>query len=422
MQTENKSKKSYIIRNSNIELLRIIAMFLIVFHHFCIHSSYTFPPEPSINVIIWSLGITLGKIGVSIFVLITGYYMVTQSLTATKVLKLVVIVWFYSISINLFNIIVMNEPVTIVSVGKALLPIITNQYWFITAYIILIILSPFINSYLNKISTKEHFILCILLILFTIGFRYIGLASIFNYSSFIMLYCVAAFLRLHPQNWFNNMKSNLALFCYSLMLLITTCTLIVHLTYNGGIALGIVPYALSIITVGLLIIICIKRKSQNFSRNILLIALVAITLLSILELGNGKYDSIIKSMNTIECSLIFLVALSTFILFINLRPRHNTIINWIAASSIAVYLIHDSRIIRPLLWNQWIHGSAFFNSNFFIIYGLGITALVFLSCIIIDKIRDYIIFYPLNPLLKRFYSYTEHSFEKILKKIEESLG
>ena len=61
------------IRKSNIELLRIVAMVIIVMHHFAIHGGFAFSSETiSINRL-WVQFITMGgRLGVNIFVLISG--------------------------------------------------------------------------------------------------------------------------------------------------------------------------------------------------------------------------------------------------------------------------------------------------------------------------------------------------------------
>lgn len=63
-------------RNSNIEMLRIMSMFLIILHHGTLYSGFDFPLQSiSISkmcVDILSMG---GKIGVSLFILITGYFL-----------------------------------------------------------------------------------------------------------------------------------------------------------------------------------------------------------------------------------------------------------------------------------------------------------------------------------------------------------
>ena len=84
-------------RNSNIEILRIISMIFIVMSHYTVHSGIELTSLPlGINRFI--LEVTrLGNIGVIIFMLISGYYLIEQkSIQLKKVLKLYLQILFYS--------------------------------------------------------------------------------------------------------------------------------------------------------------------------------------------------------------------------------------------------------------------------------------------------------------------------------------
>ena len=82
-------------RNSNLELLRIIAMLFIVAHYFSIHgfgSSGSFDEMNFIiansnNYLIYFLDM-LGKIGVDVFVIISAYSMINSKFTFKKLLTL----------------------------------------------------------------------------------------------------------------------------------------------------------------------------------------------------------------------------------------------------------------------------------------------------------------------------------------------
>ena len=92
---------SKVNRKSNFELLRIIAMILIIAHHFSLHGGFrVVQSKPLINRI-WILWLQLGgKIGVNIFVLISGYFLVSSpAFKLKKVLKLWLQLFFYSIVI-----------------------------------------------------------------------------------------------------------------------------------------------------------------------------------------------------------------------------------------------------------------------------------------------------------------------------------
>ena len=61
------------LRNSNIELLRIVAMLFIISHHFLVHGMNIWQDSSWDNLTLLSLD-SLFFIGVNVFVLISGYY------------------------------------------------------------------------------------------------------------------------------------------------------------------------------------------------------------------------------------------------------------------------------------------------------------------------------------------------------------
>ena len=72
MQNIIKNKLK-INRQSNIELLRIIAMIFIIAHHFAVHGGFNFSTDIITVNSLWIQFIKIGgKIGVNIFVLISG--------------------------------------------------------------------------------------------------------------------------------------------------------------------------------------------------------------------------------------------------------------------------------------------------------------------------------------------------------------
>lgn len=81
------------IRQSNFELLRIIAMLLIVLHHSMIHGTLTTPGKVVLDTGnpftfgIYNFLAFGGKVGVYIFVLITGYFMINSKIAGVPVIK-----------------------------------------------------------------------------------------------------------------------------------------------------------------------------------------------------------------------------------------------------------------------------------------------------------------------------------------------
>lgn len=155
MENKEETNINNKIRNSNIELLRIIAIVMIVIHHMAqnnlIYINGTIANK-SLGVIL--LGI--GQIGVSIFILITGYFQITKDFRSEKILKLWLQVLFYSVIIWILCI-----KLNIINVSKenligAIFPISYNQYWFISSYLILYIFSPFINKFAKSFGQREY--------------------------------------------------------------------------------------------------------------------------------------------------------------------------------------------------------------------------------------------------------------------------
>lgn len=91
------------IRNSNIELLRIISMLFIVMSHYSVHGN-TIPENLSfgINQVLLQIS-RVGGLGVAIFVMISGYYLSSSKFRISKIIQLEFQVLFYTIQYLLFS-------------------------------------------------------------------------------------------------------------------------------------------------------------------------------------------------------------------------------------------------------------------------------------------------------------------------------
>ena len=139
------------MRQSNIELLRIVSMVLIILFHFSVHGPWpeTGPLASQVAVEMLSFG---GKLGVNCFVMITGYFMVRRPVKVTSLLRIVAETWFYSFAILGIMLVAQPELVTQPKLEKALLPVMSGEYWFITCYLGLMVASPFLNLLYEKLS------------------------------------------------------------------------------------------------------------------------------------------------------------------------------------------------------------------------------------------------------------------------------
>ena len=134
------------MRNSSIELLRIISIFLIIMMHVSSLVDYS---DASMMNKIWLGAInSIGNCGVSCFILISGYYGVRFN--KKKFLYLVILTTIYSICVSL-----LNDGFSVKTSLKAALSVPFYKHWFIACYLTLMLLSPYINTLVEALSEKE---------------------------------------------------------------------------------------------------------------------------------------------------------------------------------------------------------------------------------------------------------------------------
>lgn len=150
-------------RQSNIELIRILAMIFIVAHHIVMHV-FNFVSMKDEDFVVSDIQLdTLGRniglfvnafciIGVNLFVLITGYFSI--NLKWKSLLNIFWLMFFY-ILIDLvvshtFAIpIAKSKVIGLFGLGNF------SGYWFMEAYILLMIFSPLINRLIEVMSARD---------------------------------------------------------------------------------------------------------------------------------------------------------------------------------------------------------------------------------------------------------------------------
>lgn len=200
---ENKIDKSKTMRMSNFELLRIICMIFIITHHFAVHT-YLSLSTPIFNFRVMNALTIGGKLGVNIYILISGYFLINSNFKIKKLIKLILEIIFYTVLIYTILSLLGYARFDITTFVRQFFPIYKSQYWFMTYYIILYLLSPFLNKLLKNCNFKEFIILISILLIYQLD---TPLSSpSFNMGEliwFITLYSIAAFIRLHPNKYMN---------------------------------------------------------------------------------------------------------------------------------------------------------------------------------------------------------------------------
>lgn len=318
-------------RDSNFELLRIIAMFLVLVYHANGQSigsvSYSDYVENPINALTRTLFTSISVICVNLFILISGWFGIKPSLKGF-IGFLFQCIYIYG-GIYLFLILIGKESFSLHGIGITLC-LSGGIGWFVPSYMMLYILAPILNKFIESTSSKDIGKFLIAFYIFQTIYTYtkgtIFLNGGFTPISFMGLYVLARFIR--------NYKSD---------------------NYKLG-------STLYIITTILLIIINFVILKFNLPINIY------------------QYSDPF----VIISSCGFLMWASTW------KLKYNKYINWISSSSFAVYLFHqypfDNRFFEIVARNIY---EEYFGFKFLIIIFIFLVS-TFMLGILFDKPRKWI--------------------------------
>lgn len=348
-------------RNSSVELLRIVAMLFIVLSHLCVHSGFELSALPfSFNKLLLGWG-TLGNLGVNIFVIISGYFLCVKTVNVKGISKLLTQVWFYSWVLFAVAVLVFKVDVSLKSAVTALFPTIFNEYWFFTAYIVLFLLSPFINTLIQSLNRQNFLRLLLCTVVLWVVIPTFTNQPMYGTEipQFVTLYLIGAYFRKHPENLFSKKRNR--------VLLLAICT------------------ALLLLSVVALNLLATRYPATHFySRT------------SVLVVG---------------------VAVGLFALSVYHTPFSNRFINAVSSCTFGVYLIHDNPFVRQILWKQTVRATSFYFSPFFFAYGLLAVVLVFVACTLIEFVRQKTVAKPMSNALEKLLSLILRLFS--LKKKEQ---
>lgn len=163
-------------RNINIEILRVFSMFLIVFcHYFSCNDRFIGLEGFPLILEYWADKLT-GQTGVCCFLLITGYFMVGRSFKIARVIKTDIQAFVYSVILCIcYYVLMMAQvfPISVIPQWKGLpevttffqsiFPVWNSVYWFVTAYVFLLIMSPVLNLLISRLNACRHALIVIVL-------------------------------------------------------------------------------------------------------------------------------------------------------------------------------------------------------------------------------------------------------------------
>jgi len=359
------------VRDSSFELLRILAMFLIVLHHFSVHGLWATGGSwvteiPNHTVVIACLAIG-GKVGVDLFVLITGYFMVRQRFRAKSLFRIIAESWFYAMVVLFAMFVYRPDTVTESDIVQSITPLVFSN-WFVGVYVALYILMPFLNKLIFSMARSAYkHLLVLLFIVFSLipsieGFPWLES----KLGWFIFLYLLGGYIRLF----------NIKIRTGKAVSIGTLCTIVLVMwTY---------AYYTQCSSINAL---------QQFA----------------------PYQIYVASDSFV---LTLFISVSIFLLFNNINIGSIRAVNVASSAAFGVYLLSDNYIVEPILWDGF--GNVYYSSVLSIIaIGLVASAVIYCVCMIIDFGRQRFIEAPLFSLIDRHFP---AFFSRIDKWMEKGLG
>lgn len=277
------------VRDSNIELLRIISMLMVLSVH--IDGASLGLPEIASGkdqltaVNFWKLSVeTVSIIGVNCFTIISGYFGIRFKVKG--VLSYVYQCVFYSVLITTVFWILPGQRISFEDWILSWLALSHTDLWYVPAYFILMIIAPFLNAGFDLLERRTATWLVGVLIFVNVwsGWLWGGRFNPTGYTvvQLVMVYCIGRWIRLYvPRGVIRGWRKRV-FFVYLISL---------GLIFGGNFFMG--------------------------------------------PLKVFAYNS----------PMVLLSTVCFFGLFLGIELR-SVVINWIARSSFAVYLIHKN----PLVW------------------------------------------------------------------------
>ncbi|WP_026514466.1 acyltransferase [Butyrivibrio sp. LB2008] len=228
MDSQSITKKK---RDANIELLRIVAMLMIITLHFNNQSKALLVlGEPASNVQIFATVLeAIAITGVNVYVLISGYYLSSSKVKLSKVLLLILQVYFYTLLISCAMMFVGAYSVKpedkLDRALRYLFPISSEHYWFVTAYVIMYVLAPVMNAAVNTLKRKQLKTVIIGLLTWFCFIKSIVPVKFgtdrmgYDFGWFICLYLIAAYIRKYNVVLFIDAKKSALVYLVSVVVI-----------------------------------------------------------------------------------------------------------------------------------------------------------------------------------------------------------
>lgn len=338
-------------RIASIELLRILAMMMVVMLHYLSKGGLltSLTEEFSTGAYIAWLLEAFSIVAVNVYMLISGYFLVESGFKMGRLVELICQVLFYSLLIpSILMAVGILEPgqLTVYRLLQYLFPNQMIHYWFITAYVIMYLLSPVLAAGARQLSQKQLRNMIILLLLFFSVSKSLLPVQLetdnqgYDGLWFICVFLVAAYMRLYGIPFLQ--KGKRAVLCY-----LGSCVLIYGLTMG----------------------------------------------VRLVYLRTGRLGNFIHTPYDYNHILNLFAAISLFYAFSNWKLSGEKFIGRailrVAPYTLGVYLLHEHIELRTL-WPHWMGATLECSPWALVLRAFGSVVLVFAVGILVDMVRGFL--------------------------------
>ena len=294
-----------------------------------------------------------GKLGVCLFIIISGYFYDKSKFKLEKLVKLLLQIFTYSIIGLAIGIITHSEKMSLINIVKSIFPTIFGLYWFASCYVLIYIFTPFFRKIIENISKKDYKILLAIMIFIWGILAFIPKTKTFfnEFIWLIVIYFIGAYIKKYNFDFIKNDK-------YRIITLISIIVLM----------------------------------------NIIMIAL------EVISNKIPAISNIVYYFNNTNSPLVLVLTILIFTIFKNLNVKNSKGINRIASTTFGIYLIHENVFLRDIIWKQIVQGSKFINSPFLILNAIGGVIGVFLISMLIDLVVEKLIIKNLVKIISKIYN------------------
>ena len=326
-------------RAANLDLLRIVSMLLIIFLHSIDHSGVLENAANCGTGMYFYVRFTycLCMVCVNIYIMLSGYFMVDSRFRLQKLVQLWMETAFYGFSLKLIFMLAGLDSFSIASLASCFLPILSGRYWFLTIYVGMYLVSPFLNILIRAMDKKQHSLLnlclfCVCSVWVSIHPKFAGMNSGggWGLTWFVVLYITAAWFRLYYKP-------------------------------NGKWGRWLAGYFL--IPAGIALLQCLPLP--------------------------GIIQTVVGHWFRYDSAPVYLMTLCLFVAFLNVKIKSNTLIRGICAVApltLGVYLIHAHANVSPWSWEVLALPEKMIGAAFPLIQAAAVLG-IFVVCIGIDAVR-----------------------------------